>query len=49
MKVGVGAVGSATVLSLIERGGVCREVVLVDRDAARAKGVAAGTRCLRFP
>ena len=26
--VGVGAVGSATALSLIERGGVCRELVL---------------------
>lgn len=42
--VGVGAVGSATVLSLIERGGACREIVLVDRDGARAQGVAADMR-----
>lgn len=42
--VGVGAVGSATVLSLIERGGACREIVLVDRDSARAQGVAADMR-----
>jgi L-lactate dehydrogenase len=42
--VGVGAVGSATALSLIERGGVCRELVLVDRDTARARGVAADMR-----
>ncbi|MEV0629658.1 hypothetical protein ACI2LC_38475 [Nonomuraea wenchangensis] len=42
--VGVGAVGSATVLSLIECGGACREVVLVDRDSARVKGVAADMR-----
>ena len=47
MKVGVigtGAVGAATVLSLIERGGMCREIVLVDRTAARAAGVAADMR-----
>ncbi|HEY1572944.1 MAG TPA: hypothetical protein VGG05_16500 [Pseudonocardiaceae bacterium] len=42
--VGVGAVGAATALSLIERGGMCRELVLVDKDAARAKGVAADMR-----
>jgi L-lactate dehydrogenase len=42
--VGVGAVGAATALSLIERGGMCRELVLIDRDAARAKGVAADLR-----
>ena len=37
--VGVGAVGAATSLALIERG-VCRELILVDRNAARARGVA---------
>lgn len=39
--VGVGAVGSATALSLVERGGTCREIVLIDRNTARADGVAA--------
>ena len=43
--IGVGAVGSATLLSLVERGGMCREVVLIDRDTARADGVAADMRC----
>lgn len=38
--IGVGAVGVATVLSLIERGGMCREIVLVDRTPERANGVA---------
>jgi L-lactate dehydrogenase len=33
-------VGVATVLSLIERGGMCREIVLVDRTPERANGVA---------
>ena len=42
--IGAGAVGAATVLSLIERGGMCREIVLVDRVAARAAGVAADMR-----
>ncbi|MCI2420711.1 NAD(P)-binding domain-containing protein [Saccharopolyspora sp. K220] len=42
--VGVGAVGAATVLSLIERGGTCREIVLVDRNTDRAAGVAADMR-----
>jgi L-lactate dehydrogenase len=42
--VGAGAVGAATVLSLIERGGTCREIVLVDRAADRAAGVAADMR-----
>ncbi|MFB7555061.1 lactate/malate family dehydrogenase [Streptomyces brevispora] len=42
--VGVGAVGSATALSLVERGGSCREIVLVDRDTARADGVASDLR-----
>ncbi|MGW1158610.1 lactate/malate family dehydrogenase [Streptomyces sp. NPDC002519] len=42
--VGVGAVGSATALSLVERGGTCREIVLIDRDTARADGVAADLR-----
>jgi L-lactate dehydrogenase len=32
------------VLSLIERGGMCREIVLVDRNANRAAGVAADMR-----
>src|SRR6266511_2721891 len=36
--IGVGAVGAATVLSLIERGGMCREIVLVDRTPERANG-----------
>ncbi|WP_079168255.1 lactate/malate family dehydrogenase [Streptomyces colonosanans] len=39
--VGVGAVGAATALSLVERGGTCREIVLIDRDTPRADGVAA--------
>ncbi|MGW4823156.1 lactate/malate family dehydrogenase [Streptomyces sp. NPDC004227] len=42
--VGAGAVGSATALSLVERGGTCREIVLIDRDTARADGVAADLR-----
>ena len=42
--VGVGAVGAATVLSLIERGGMCREIVLVDRAPERANGVATDLR-----
>jgi malate/lactate dehydrogenase len=37
--IGVGTVGAATVLSLIERGGVCREIVVVDRTPERAIGV----------
>jgi L-lactate dehydrogenase len=37
--VGVGAVGAATTLALIERG-VCREIVLVDTNTRRAQGVA---------
>ena len=37
--VGVGAVGAATSLALIERG-VCRELVLIDKNTARARGVA---------
>lgn len=47
MKVGVvgaGAVGAATALSLIERGGMCREIVLVDRTRERANGVATDLR-----
>lgn len=47
MKIGVvgaGAVGAATALSLIERGGTCREIVLIDRIAGRAAGVAADLR-----
>ena len=42
--IGAGAVGAATVLSLIERGGTCREIVLVDQNARRAAGVAADMR-----
>ncbi|MFB7498835.1 hypothetical protein ACFC09_29815 [Streptomyces sp. NPDC056161] len=41
---GVGAVGSATALSLVERGGTCREIVLLDRDRPRADGVATDLR-----
>jgi L-lactate dehydrogenase len=37
--VDVGAVGAATTLALIERG-VCRELILIDKNAARARGVA---------
>ncbi len=37
--VGAGAVGAATALSLIHRS-VAREIVLIDRNAARARGVA---------
>jgi malate/lactate dehydrogenase len=37
--VGVGNVGSATALSLLERGGMCRELVLVDPlDGAGERG-----------
>jgi L-lactate dehydrogenase len=42
--VGVGNVGSATALSLLEHGGMCRELVLVDRSMARASGVATDLR-----
>ncbi|MEV7691571.1 lactate/malate family dehydrogenase [Streptomyces bungoensis] len=42
--VGVGAVGSATALSLVERGGMCREIVLIDRNTARVDGVVADLR-----
>jgi L-lactate dehydrogenase len=42
--IGVGAVGAATVLSLIERGGMCREIVALDRNTRRADGVAADMR-----
>jgi L-lactate dehydrogenase len=42
--IGVGAVGSATVLSLIERGGMCREIVVIDRNTAPADGIAADMR-----
>ena len=36
--------GAATVLSLIERGGMCREIVVVDRTPERANGVATDMR-----
>jgi L-lactate dehydrogenase len=42
--VGAGAVGAATVLSLIERGGTFRELVVLDRDRKRADGVAVDMR-----
>jgi L-lactate dehydrogenase len=42
--VGAGAVGAATALSLIERGGMCRELVVLDRDRKRAEGVATDMR-----
>jgi L-lactate dehydrogenase len=41
--IGVGAVGSATTLSLLSNG-VAREIVLVDRNSARAHGVALDMR-----
>jgi L-lactate dehydrogenase len=37
--VGVGAVGAATSLALVERG-VCRDLILIDKNTARARGVA---------
>src|SRR6202165_3285714 len=46
MKVGIvgtGAVGAATGLALVERG-VCRDIVLIDRDPALAAGVALDLR-----
>jgi L-lactate dehydrogenase len=46
MKVGIigaGAVGAATGLALIERE-VCRNIVVIDRDEARAEGVALDLR-----
>jgi L-lactate dehydrogenase len=42
--IGAGAVGAATVLSLIERGGMFRELVVLDRDRKRADGVATDLR-----
>jgi L-lactate dehydrogenase len=42
--VGAGAVGAATVLSLIERGGMFRELVVLDLDRKRADGVATDMR-----
>ena len=42
--IGVGAVGAATALSLIERGGMCRQLILVDRTTERANGVATDLR-----
>jgi L-lactate dehydrogenase len=37
----VGAVGAATSLALVERG-VCRDLILIDKNTARARGVALG-------
>jgi L-lactate dehydrogenase len=42
--VGAGAVGAATVLSLIQRGGMFRELVVLDLDRKRAEGVALDMR-----
>ena len=42
--IGAGAVGAATVLSLIERGGMFRELVVLDRDRNRADGVTTNMR-----
>jgi L-lactate dehydrogenase len=42
--VGAGAVGAATALSLIQRGGMFRELVVLDRDRKRADGVATDMR-----
>jgi L-lactate dehydrogenase len=42
--VGAGAVGAATTLSLIERGGMFRELILLDKDRKRADGVATDMR-----
>jgi L-lactate dehydrogenase len=42
--VGAGAVGAATVLSLIQRGGMFRELVVLDLDRKRAEGVAVDMR-----
>ncbi len=41
--VGVGAVGSAVTMALLGRG-TAREIVLIDRDSARARGVALDMR-----
>src|ERR1700694_1278513 len=41
--IGTGAVGAATGLALVERG-VCRDIVLIDRDPALAAGVALDLR-----
>ena len=42
--IGAGTVGAATALSLIERGGMCREIVVLDRNTGRANGVATDMR-----
>lgn len=47
MKVGVigaGSVGAAILLSLIERGGMATELVVLDRDTRRAEGVVTDMR-----
>jgi L-lactate dehydrogenase len=41
---GAGTVGAATVLSLIERNGMCREIVVLDRNTERANRVAMDMR-----
>jgi malate/lactate dehydrogenase len=50
MKVGIigaGAVGAASLLSLVMRGPPACEIVVLDKNCARAKGVACNTvrRC----
>ncbi len=42
--IGAGTVGAATALSLIERNGMCREIVVLDRNTERANGVATDMR-----
>src|SRR6266581_9608773 len=42
--IGAGTVGAATALSLIERGGMCRQIVVLDRNTDRANGVATDMR-----
>jgi L-lactate dehydrogenase len=42
--IGAAAVGAATALLLIERNGMCREVVVLDRKTERANGVAIDMR-----
>src|SRR5260370_27383247 len=42
--IGAGAVGAATALSLIERNGMCRDTVVLDRKTERANAVAIDMR-----
>jgi L-lactate dehydrogenase len=50
MKVGIigaGAVGAASLLSLVMRGPPACEIVVLDKNYARAKGVVAGSAIWR--